>query len=341
MELVFSKLKKILSFIIFLFAFFTDSTFAGVLISSGSEVLYYTNDGIVAKNIWVWIDDNNDNIAECYRFDEIGTLAKNYIHYDGKKTNEKGQLLDNGNVVKKILSNGKIITKEDENYGPKIEKENNYLYGNVLIPDSMGASLKQKITNSWNVGSETLANDEGIDGQIINNTKKEHIELEDIIPETGIIYSKDPDDVIINKEGNIVPGKYAANFITSSYRFDKDIDYAYIFNGEKWEHCMALKGNNSKVKFTLNKYNYMYFEISNENHTNETYRQPLDAILTIYVDDKIYETIDDCFDTSPQIVEIDLDDAKTVELKLNIKKGNLSERVFLNNARFRKIKNEN
>ena len=84
----------------------------------------------------------------------------------------------------------------------------------------------------------------------------------------------------------------------------------------------------------------MYFEISNENHTNETYRKPLEAILSIYADGMLLEEIDDFYDNNPQVVELDLDDKKTLEIKLTIKNGNLSERIFINNARFRKINNE-
>ena len=42
---------------------------------------------------------------------------------------------------------------------------------------------------------------------------------------------------------------------------------------------MEMKGNNSKVKFLLNKYNYMYFEITKENYLNETYNKNLDYLL--------------------------------------------------------------
>ena len=103
---------------------------------------------------------------------------------------------------------------------------------------------------------------------------------------------------------------------------------------------MEMKGNKSSVKFIINKYNYMYFEISNENHTNETYRKSLDATLSIYTDGALLEEIDDFYDGEPQVEELDLDGNKTLELKLTIKNGNLSERVFINNARFRKIKDE-
>ena len=59
-----------------------------------------------------------------------------------------------------------------------------------------------------------------------------------------------------------------------------------------------------------------------------------------HADDVLLEEIDDFYDNEPQVVELDLDGKKTVSLKLTIRNGNLSERVFINNARFRKIKDE-
>ena len=76
-----------------------------------------------------------------------------------------------------------------------------------------------------------------------------------------------------------VAGKNTTSFISSSYRFDKEAKNIVIFNGQTCENCMEMKGNNSKVKFLLNKYNYIYFEITKENYLNETYRKNLDYVL--------------------------------------------------------------
>ncbi len=340
LSMIFDKRAVFIHIIIFSFVI-VNVSFAGRMLTIDGVTAYHTDDGIIAKNTWVWIDDNGDSIAECYRFNELGMLATNYTHYDGKVTNDKGQLLENGVVVRKMISTSKVITNEDIEYGPKISETENYLYGNVLIPKSINKKLRQKIDDTWHLGSETLPNDESIDGQVIDKVTGVYKPLSDVVPESGIIYSKgDHDDVAIGKDGRIIPGRNAIKFISSSNKFDKEAEDVTIFNGDTWENCMALKGNNSRVKFLLNKYNYMYFEISNENHTNETYRRELDATLSIYADDKLLETIDDFTDGEPQVVELDLDGKKTVELKLTIKSGNISERVYINNARFRKIKDE-
>ena len=336
-----TKIIKKLIVIIVLASNTLNIIFAGHLITVDGVTAYYTDDGTVAKNIWVWIDDNSDGIEELYRFNELGMIATNYTHYDGKSTNDKGQLLENGIVVRRMVGTGKIITNEDIDYGPKIKETEEYLYGNILIPKSISKKTRQKIDDTWHLGSETLANDETIDGEIIDKVTGVYKPLSDVVPESGIIYSKGAEEkVVVSKDGKIILGKNAVNFISSSNKFEKEIKDVVIFNGETWESPMEMKGNKSSVKFLLNKYNYMYFEISNENHTNETFRKMLDATLSIYADGILLEEIDDFYDGDPQVVELDLDDKKTLELKLTIKNGNLSERVFINNARFRKIKDE-
>ena len=329
----------IIVFVILIVA--SDIIFAGHLLTVDGVTAYHTDDGTIAKDTWVWIDDNNDGIEELYRFNEYGMLAINYTHYDGKKTNEKGQLLEKGVVVRRMTGTGKVITNEDIDYGPKTKEAEEYLYGNVLIPKSINKKLRQKIDDTWHLGSETLSNDETIDGQVIDKVTGVYRSLSDVVPESGIIYSKGTEEkVAISKDGKIIPGRNAVNFISSSNKFEKEVKDVIIYNGDTWETPMEMKGNKSSVKFLLNKYNYMYFEISNENHTNETYRRPLDAILSIYADGILFEEIDDFADGEPQIVELDLDDKKTLELKITIRNGNLSEKIFINNARFRKIKDE-
>ena len=334
------KIKCLTISIIIQIAIF-EVTIAGHLLTIDGVTAYHTDDGIVAKNAWVWIDDNSDGIEELYRFNELGMLATNYTHYDGKKTNDRGQLLEKGVVVRRMVGTGKVITNEDIGYGPEISETEEYLYGNILIPKSINNKLKRKIDDTWHLGSETLPNDETIDGQIIDKVTGVYKPLSDVVPESGIIYSKGVEEkIIVGEDGKIIPGRNAVNFISSSNKFEKEAKDVIIFNGDTWENPMEMKGNKSSVKFLLNKYNYMYFEISNENHINETYRKPLEAIISIYADGVLFEEIDDFYDGEPQVVELDLDGKKTLEIKLSIKNGNLSERVFINNARFRKIKDE-
>ena len=40
--------------------------------------MYKNENGTYAKNCWRWIDTDNDNVCECYRFDENGWIVGNY-----------------------------------------------------------------------------------------------------------------------------------------------------------------------------------------------------------------------------------------------------------------------
>lgn len=108
-----AKMKIILSLIILILTISVNLiVLAGEMVNiDGSEKYRIEDDGTIARNIWVWIDDNSDSIAECYRFDENGNLAINYKDRYGKETNEKGQLIEDGIVVKKYLSSGLIVNR--------------------------------------------------------------------------------------------------------------------------------------------------------------------------------------------------------------------------------------
>ncbi len=118
-----------LLFITILYSIILNSmiSFAGHLSIIDGKAVYYTDDGIVAKDTWIWLDDNNDGVEELYRFDNLGFIANNYTHYDGKMTNDKGQLLEKGVVVRRIVGTGKVITNEDIEYGPKIKETENWI----------------------------------------------------------------------------------------------------------------------------------------------------------------------------------------------------------------------
>lgn len=316
------------------------SIFAGNLIEADGFVMYQNDSGDIAKDTWVWIDTNSDSIAELYRFDKDGHLARNYTHYDGKMTNDKGQYISNGVVIKKMLSTGKILALEEQFVGPKLEDKNHYIKDNILLDANLERKKKLKLDRGFEELEETIDNDEIIDGTVINNVLGRYDPLSYIEPESGVIYSKETHtDVIVGKDGQIIPGINATKFISSSYRFNKEVKDVHTYNGEVWDTCMEMQGNKSRVKFLLNKYNYIYFEISNENHING-YNVDSDMVLSIYADDKLLEEIEDFYNREPQVVELDLDNKKTLELKLSVRSGNLLERVYIHNARLRKIKDE-
>ena len=343
---VFNKsfIYRLLFIIVMTLVLLKGYVFAGILAEVDGFTMYKNDQGEIANDTWVWIDANNDSIAECYRFDKDGHLAKNYTHYDGKKTNDKGQYIEDGIVVKKMLSTGGLLTESELFIGPRLEDKNHYIKDNIILDANLERKEKLKLDRAFVELDETIENDENIDGQVINNIIGRYEPLSNIVPDSGVIYSKEAHtDVIIGRDGEIIPGINATKFISSSYRFNKEVKDVHIYNGEVWDTCMEMQGNKSRVKFLLNKYylkyNYIYFEISNENHING-YNVDTDMALSIYADNKLLEEIDDFYNGDPQVVELDLDNAKTLELRLNVKSGNLLERVFIHNARLRKIKDE-
>ena len=102
----------ILYLIIAILLLICNFSYAGNLIEVDGFTMYSNDYGEIAKDTWVWIDTNKDSIAECYRFDKDGHLAINYKDRYGKETNENGQFVENGEVIKKMLSNGKILNKK-------------------------------------------------------------------------------------------------------------------------------------------------------------------------------------------------------------------------------------
>ena len=60
--------------------------------------------------------------------------------------------------------------------------------------------------------------------------------------------------------------------------------------------------------------------------------------LDFYVDDKLIDSLDEFVDSSPQVYEEYLEDAKTVELKVNIKSGATGRKVYVRNGRLKKVR---
>ncbi len=65
--------------------------------------IYEKSDGNRAKNEWLWIDGNNDRVAECYYFGSDGKLLVSATTPDGYKVNEKGEWVSEGSVMKSVV----------------------------------------------------------------------------------------------------------------------------------------------------------------------------------------------------------------------------------------------
>ena len=305
--------------------------FAGTIESNEGFVMYKTNSGNYATNTWAWLDINGDSVKECYRFDEDGHIAVNYVGNDGRRTNDKGQLVEDGFVLKKLLS-GLVI------------KGDGTPYVNAKI--STGSIIN-------NTGSRVLDNlpfeVAGRNGDTILTTrlKKEVVIPIDKNVSTGsnVIYANGASGAIstINSSGtivsnnSIVAGKDITRYITVKKNAKTDIEKAIIFGNDIWEDVIELRGNGSSVKVNVKNFNYMYFEVAEENHVVDKENDEL-LSLDVYIDGELYESLDEFVESEPQVEEIEELDGKVVELKVNIIGKNKSRRVYIRNGRLKKIR---
>ena len=330
--MIFDKRAVFIHIIILAFAI-VNVSFAGTIENVDGFVMYKTKSGEYAKSSWVWLDINGDSIKECYRFDEEGHIATNYVGNDGKITNNKGQLVENGFVMQK-LSSGKVVKGEG-------------------VPEVAGAKIEGKVIN--NTGSRVLDNlpfeEIERDGNIILTTKLKDevvIPVDDTVSTmSNIIYANGASGAIstINSDGSknnnkIVAGKDIKNYITAKNNAKVDIEKAIVFGNEIWEDVIELRGNNSSIKINTKNFNYMYFEVAEENHVKDIERDEL-TVIEVYADGELLETVDEFVESEPQVEEIEELNAKVVELKVKITGRNKNRRVYIRNGRLKKIREKN
>lgn len=314
--------------------------YASDLIEIDGHIMYTNDYGEIAKDTWVWIDTNKDSIAECYRFDKEGHLAINYKDRYGKETNDKGQLIENGEVIKKMLSNGEILNKKETPANGLIE-----FIGNIINPKPK--YVKDKWTGKEkeiNV-HETNGINETIDGKVLYSKYEDYEDIDILngeIGENGVVYSninKSEKSENDKEDREIVSGKDFRKFIISKNKCDEKVTETYIYGGSKWEDVLVLNGNGATVKFNLDKNNYIRFEVSHQTHGEETIETNI--TLDMYVDNVLIDSIDEFVDSEPQIIEEYLEEAKTVELKVNIKTGARGRKVYIRNGRLKQIRDKN
>jgi len=326
------KIKKSLFLIMFILLVLVGQiVFAGTIEKVDDSVMYKTNSGNYATNIWVWLDINGDSVKECYRFDEEGHIAINYVGNDGRRTNDRGQLVENGFVMKKLASG--LVIKGD---------------GTPYVNDKVSTG---SIIN--NTGSRVLDNlpFEVVgrnNGTILTKRLKEEVVIPiDAKVSTGsnIIYANGASGAIstitsdggIQSNNNIVAGKNIEKYITAKNNAKADVEKVIIFGNEIWEDVIELRGNGSSIKVNVKNFNHMYFEVAEENHVVDKENDEL-LSLDVYIDGELYESLDEFVESEPQVEEIEELDGKVVELKVNITGKNKSRRVYIRNGRLKKIR---
>lgn len=332
MLFLYLKTKKILFLIIpIIIVSVNQIEFAGTIENVNGFVMYKINSGLYAKNSWVWLDINGDSVKECYRFDEEGHIAINYVGNDGRRTNDNGQLVENGFVLKKLLS-GLVIKGDGTPY--------------VNAKVSTGSIIN-------NTGSRVLDNLPfevvGSNNDTILTTRlKEEVVIpidKNVSTGSNIIYANGASGAIstitsdgrIKSNNHIVAGKNIDNYITSKNNAKVDVEKAVIFGNDIWEDVIELRGNGSSIKVNVKNFNYMYFEVAEENHVVDKENDEL-LTLDVYIDGELYESLDEFVESEPQVEEIEELDGKVVELKVNITGKNKSRRVYVRNGRLKKIR---
>ena len=100
---------------------------------------------------------------------------------------------------------------------------------------------------------------------------------------------------------------------------------------------IELRGNGASIKIDTKNFNYMYFEVAEENHVVDKENDEI-LSLDVYIDGELYESLDEFVESEPQIEEVEELDGKVVELKLKISGKNKSRRVYIRNGRLKKIR---
>ena len=70
-------------------------------------------DGSYAKDQWLWLDGNQDGIAECYYFDENGYMLSDAVAPDGSQVDKDGAWVIDGVKQAKVLDTASGLTSSD------------------------------------------------------------------------------------------------------------------------------------------------------------------------------------------------------------------------------------
>lgn len=239
-----------------------------------NEVNYILSDGTYAIDTWAWIDMNRDSIAECYRLGTDGKPVENYEDEYGRKTNEKGQLIENGFVVEKMLSSGKVRYGEGMPFVDVKETISNKEKKYDLLP-------YETIEHKNEIRTVEINEDfigpiaPSISGQIIYAGFSN---VEEINGKTT--------NVNVKKSNNLVAGKKIDKFIIKKNLCKTDVDNVVIYGGNTiWDDCIELRGTNASIKFNIKSNNYMYFEVAEEPHVID--EKDINISLLMYVDDEL------------------------------------------------------
>lgn len=333
------------------------SALAGQFFYDGGVKKYLDDNGQIAKG-WRWIDDNYDNVAECYRFGEDGAIATT-SKFKGKDINAQGQWVVNGVVQRIYKYSGRPLYSANAALGEVDDNEYFFVGSNsetrrlnatkkTNLRDLIEADLRRDEENYRKslIGpkGEFVRPEEGyllsrgvkslISKRPIATRSSWHI-IDDALREDAIRYVSATESIIVGREMN--------KFVSASNKYVEKAENVKIWGGEVWKEAMVLQGNGAYVKFvttddrTKFKANYVTFEIAHQTHgesTADTY-----CGVELYLNGKSIAVYDEFCDDIPEVVEEYLDEGETsLELRAIVTGDAPGRKIYIRNARFRMIK---
>ena len=360
MKIVSLKKSKI-AVVLILSLLLSSETFAGQFVTEDGVRKYIDDDGVYAVG-WKWIDINNDNIAECYRFNLDGSLATKST-VNGKNVNNKGQWVVDGIVQRINRATGKPLYAENAALG---ENDTNEYFdlGTYSSARRLNATKNKNIREM--IEADLKKDEEGYRKSLIGPNGEFEPPKEGYLLSRGIkeLNRKAPvatisswgmiDDMMKEDEirylsatESIVAGRDMRRFVSSSNKYTASAKNVKIYGGDIWDDVIMLQGNGASVKFlttTSNKSkkityqaNYLSLEVAHQTHgeaTADTY-----CAIEIYLNGQSIGAFDDFCDGKPEFIEMSLDDdEKTVEIKAIVTGDAPGRKIYIRNAMFKKLR---
>ena len=334
-----------------------NTSYAGMFFKVLNKTFYVDDNGKMATG-WRWIDTNNDNIAECYRFNKDGSLVATKSKINGKEVNEDGLWVVDGVIQRIFKSTGRPLYAQNADLG---EKDTNEYFdlGTLSSTRRINATKKENLEEL--IRADLMKDEE--------NYRKSLIGPKDIFerPEDGLLYSKNAknnirkvpvatistwhiiDDVlkedavrVITSTDSIVAGRDMRNFVTASNKYTARANGVKVYGGYVWDDVIVLQGNGAYVKFSTtdngNRYkaNYFTVELAHQTHgeaTADTY-----CGIELYLNGQSVEVYDDFCDGEPELISEYLDDGeKNIELRAIVTGDAPGRKIYIRNPRFRQI----
>lgn len=304
---------------------------------------------------WRWIDANNDGIAECYRFNELGYLVANATTSDGKHVNEYGMWDENGIVQRIYLQNKKPLPSNFSLHNPKVNSSTSSIINFLdnleykIIKDddtkSKSKNKKDEDKDKQPKGDPRAVFTPSEAGYILGK-KVDFLSRPVAEIDKAVINTTKEDDVIYLEEGQVIyPGKDMASLVSSTEKdnkkFTKSVQNVKIWGGDVWEEAMCFSGNGSSAKFDISKYNYIRFELAHQTHGESTADTNVEVQLFLGTgnNQELIAYYDSFNDAEPEIVEEWFEDKdKIIEIKVIVTGDAKGRKVYMRNARARYIK---